>query len=332
MSPGSKASRIERYVHHSGEKLEIPVGRIVGDRPGPRFSVSAGMHAGEPAGMNAAIRLWRDIDPAQLSGQLLIIPLMSTRAFFSRNMQLSPIDQKELHFQLVGNPEGTYSEFQIDCVFNLLRDSNYHVDMHGAEHAQALDPWVAFFEPQDPRQSEEAWMLASSFPVRYLDPRNRDNMADGLPYALLQAGVVNVWPEIGLDHRLEREASDMQYQGVINAMRKLRMLDGEPEEVPEQIVVGPDRWMVLAENSGYWRRFVEPGERVSKGQSLGEIRDLEGEVIEEVTAPADGLIQFLATSPGINVDRVPHGYPWHQGLARLVQVREDRRPPTPRAG
>ncbi len=65
-SAGSKTSSIERYVHRSGEELEIPVGRVVGARSRPRFGVSAAMHAGEPAGVRAAIRLWRALDPARL--------------------------------------------------------------------------------------------------------------------------------------------------------------------------------------------------------------------------------------------------------------------------
>ncbi len=323
MSPGGKKSRIERYVHRSGEELEIPVGRIIGARPGPRFSVSAGMHAGEPAGIHAAIRLWRDVDPARLSGELLIIPLMSTRAFFARSMQLSPVDEREMHFQPVGIPDESYSEFHIDCVFNLLRHSQYHVDMHGGEHVQALDPWVAFPEPQDARSGEDARLLASSFPVRYLDPRTPANMPDGLPFALLEAGVVNVWTEIGLDHRLQKETSDMQYRGVMNALCSFGMLDGEPSEVPNQVVVGPDRWSVSASSSGYWRRHVQAGDRVETGQSLGEIHDLAGRLIERITAPADALVQYVATSPAINADRKPHGYDWHQGLVRLVEVREE---------
>ena len=322
MPLGTKTSGIERYVHDSGEDLEIPVARIVGARAGPRFSVSAGMHAGESSGIHAAIRLWRDIDPADLSGELLIIPIMSMRAFFSRSMQLSPVDGRELHFQAVGRSRGSYSEFHIDCVFNLIRDSDYHVDMHGAEYVQALDPWIAFLEPADAKMREAAWLLASSFPVSYLDPRARENMPDGLPLGLLEAGVVNVWTEIGLDHRLQRSTSDMQYQGVINALNRLGMLDGEPIDIPDQVVVGPNRWSMTATASGYWRRRVQPGDRVNKGQLLGEVRDLEGHSLEKIVAPANSLVQYVATSPAINAERQPHGYNWHQGLARLVEVRD----------
>ena len=320
-SAGSKTSSVERYVHHSGEELEIPVGRVVGAHAGPRFGVSAAMHAGEPAGVRAAIRLWRDLDPARLSGEVLIIPIMSTRAFFARSMQLSPVDQREMHYQPVGNPGGSYSEFQIDCVFNLLRDLDFHVDMHAGEYVQSLHPWVAFMEPQDPRQRRDAWRLAGSFPVPHLDPRTPQDMPIGLPIALLDAGVVNVWTEIGQNGLQEADAIEMQYRGLTNALHRFGMLDGPSDAVPAQEVVGPRRWTLETEHTGYWRPIVRPGQQVRKGERLGEIRSLDGRPLDVVTAPDDALVQYVWTSPAINADRTPHGYTWHRGLVRLVEIR-----------
>ena len=322
-SAGSKISGVERYTHHSGEELEIPVARIVGARSGPRFGVSAAMHAGEPSGVRAALRLWREIDPAQLSGELLIIPIMSTRAFFARSSQLSPVDQRELHFQPAGQPEGNYSEFQIDCVFNLLRDLDFHVDMHAGEYVQSLDPWVAFPESLDSQQQRDAWRLAGSFPVPYLDPRSRENMPDGLPFALLGEGVVNIWTEIGQNGLQDSEAIESQYQGLMNALQRFDLLEGEAEPVSPKAVVGPRRWMLESEQTGYWRPFVQAGQQVRRGEPLGEMHELNGHPIEVITAPDDSIVQYVWTSPAINADRTPHGYTWHRGLLRLIEVRPD---------
>lgn len=50
---------------------------------------------------------------------------------------------------------------------------------------------------------------------------------------------------------------------------------------------------VHARAAGIWRRLTAPGEQAHKGQCLGEIIDpLQGEVIEEVKAPADGVVFF----------------------------------------
>ena len=326
---GSKTSRVERYVHHSGEELEIPVGTVVGARSGPKFGISSAMHAGEFAGIHAAIRLFRELDPATLRGEVRIIPIMSTRAFFARSTQLSPVDEREMHFQPVGRPEGTYSEFHIDCVFNLLRDLDLHIDMHAGEYVQALDPWVAFADPTDERLRRDTWRLAGSMPVPYLDPRQADvqdkfsELAQGLPFALLHAGVANVWTEIGQNGVQNPAEIELQYQSLANALKRFGMIDGEPAPVPPQAILGPRRWSMESLESGYWQPEVSVGQRVSKGDRLGVLEDLAGNHIKTYTAPEDAVVQYFWTSPAINAERVPHGYPWHRGLIRLSELRPD---------
>ena len=326
---GSKTSRVERYVHHSGEELEIPVGTVVGARSGPKFGISSAMHAGEFAGIHAAIRLFRELDPATLRGEVCIIPIMSTRAFFARSTQLSPVDEREMHFQPVGRPEGTYSEFHIDCVFNLLRDLDLHIDMHAGEYVQALDPWVAFADPTDERLRRDTWRLAGSMPVPYLDPRQADvqdkfsELAQGLPFALLHAGVANVWTEIGQNGVQNPAEIELQYQSLANALKRFGMIDGEPAPVPPQAILGPRRWSMESLESGYWQAEVSVGQRVSKGDRLGVLEDLAGNHIKTYTAPEDAVVQYYWTSPAINAERVPHGYPWHRGLIRLSELRPD---------
>ena len=326
---GSKTSRVERYVHHSGEELEIPVGTVVGARSGPKFGISSAMHAGEFAGIHAAIRLFRELDPATLRGEVRIIPIMSTRAFFARSTQLSPVDEREMHFQPVGRPEGTYSEFHIDCVFNLLRDLDLHIDMHAGEYVQALDPWVAFADPTDERLQRDTWRLAGSMPVPYLDPRQADvqdkfsELAQGLPFALLHAGVANVWTEIGQNGVQDPAEIELQYQSLANALKRFGMIDGEPTPVPPQAILGPRRWSMESLQSGYWQAEVSVGQRVSKGDRLGVLEDLAGNHIKTYMAPEDAVVQYFWTSPAINAERVPHGYPWHRGLIRLSELRPD---------
>ena len=323
---GRKTSEVRRLVHRSGDEVELPVGRIVGARSGPRFGVSAGMHAGEPAGVRAAMRVWQEVDPADLSGELVVIPIMSTRSFFARSMQLAAADEREVHGQAVGRPEASYSEFMIDAVFNVLKDLDFHVDLHAGEHVQALDPWVRVPEPSDERLRLETWRLATCFPVPYLHPMPMDDSGSSLPAALFDAGVANLWTEIGQNAIQDESDIDGQYRGVMNALRRFGLLDGEPEDLPRHEVVGPRIWRPLAEASGYWRPHIRAGEWVTEGQLLGELFDFDGARLTEFVAPWDGLVQLVWTSPAINVDRQPHGYQWHQGLFGIVEVRGERAP------
>jgi predicted deacylase len=316
-----------RFTHHSGEEVELPVARVIGARSGPRFGVTAGMHAGEIAGMRTAIKLWQQIDPAELRGELVIIPIMSTRAFFARSTQLSPVDEREMHDQMVGRPDGSYSEFLADHVFNIVRNVDFHVDLHAGEYLQSLSPWVRVPEPYPANEPllRQIWRLASCFPVPYLHPTG-PMRSKGLPAALIAEGIPNLWTEVGQNAIQETSAIDIQLRGIMNALHMFGLLEGDPEHRQRQLVLGPEIWRPLAKQSGYWRPLLRSGETVRRGQPLGELCDFEGNVVESFVAPWDGVVQLVWTSPAIDGDRKPHGYWWHQGLFGIVEVRGELAP------
>ena len=88
-------TEIIRRDYRGGEPLEIPVATVDGAKSGPVFSVISGMHAGEYSGVLAAQRLLETVRSGRLSGTLRVVPVVYTRAFMARNMQLSPVDERE---------------------------------------------------------------------------------------------------------------------------------------------------------------------------------------------------------------------------------------------
>ena len=54
--------------------------------------------------------------------------------------------------------------------------------------------------------------------------------------------------------------------------------------------------------AGWWDWAVEAGEEVAEGQVLGRIRDLWGDVREEIVAPQDGVVLFITSSPAVTAD------------------------------
>src|SRR5436309_13092190 len=122
MTVGSERT-IVRATHRDGD-IEMPLATITGAREGPTLAVISGMHGGEYTGPLAAMRLIQECNPAELAGRLIVIPVLSTRAFMMRNMQLSPVDEREVHYVWPGNPDGTYSELLVDLVYRTVKDSH----------------------------------------------------------------------------------------------------------------------------------------------------------------------------------------------------------------
>lgn len=313
----SKRTELVRRTHHSGEELTIPVAWIEGTRPGPTFAITSGMHAGEYAGVLAAIKLIQEINPAEVAGRVIVIPVISTRAFMMRSMQLSPVDEKEVHFQVPGNPGGTYSELLIDVLYELVREADYLIDMHAGEFAQSLLPWVPvpYVGPEGVRS--RALQIARGFEVPYLDLRTDPGMIPAFARFLLERGIANVWTEIGQNGLPDPEAIRLQCEGCLRALRSVGILPGAPAPTFRHRYVGQRHYTVVANRSGIWYPAVTAGEIVAEGQVLGELRDYFGNVLERYTAPFDGIVLYYWSSPAINAERRPHGYNWHSGLVRL---------------
>ena len=61
-------------------KIEIPMITVAGKTPGPKLCVIAGSHACEISSIEAAIRITSLVNPEQLSGMLISLPVLNTAA------------------------------------------------------------------------------------------------------------------------------------------------------------------------------------------------------------------------------------------------------------
>ncbi len=313
--------RIVTRKHHSGELIEIPVARIRGAKPGPQLTVMSGMHAGEYAGILAAQKLITAVKPEELSGTLLIVPVISTRAFMERNMQLNPVDQKEVHFIRPGNPGGTYSDMLIDTLFEVVKGSDYLIDSHAGEMAQALVSWVPVPMWGSEELRAKSLSLARGFAVKYIEPRYDEPSIPPLCLALADAGIANIWVECGKNGVPTDSDVATHFDGYIAAMQTIRMLKGEAARPPQQNLRGR-RSQINSSISGVWHPAIKEGDIVEKGQYLGRLTDYFGNTLQEYHAPARSLVVYYWSNPAINADRRPHGYNWHNGLVSLIELEE----------
>ena len=318
--PGAE-ERIVTREHHSGESIEIPVARIQGTKPGPQLTVMSGMHAGEYSGILAAQKLITAVKPEDISGTLLVVPVISTRAFMERNMQLNPVDQKEVHFIRPGNPGGTHSDLLIDTLFELVKNSDYLIDSHAGEMAQALFSWVPvpMWGPDELR--EKSLSLARGFDVKYVEPRHDAASIPPFCLALVDAGIANIWVECGKNGVPTDSDTATHFDGYIAAMQTIGMLEGQPARPRQEILKGR-RSQINSDISGVWHPAIKEGDIVEKGQYLGRLTDYFGNTLQEYHSPARSLVLYYWSSPAINANRRPHGYDWHNGLVSLLELEE----------
>jgi predicted deacylase len=80
------------------------------------------------------------------------------------------------------------------------------------------------------------------------------------------------------------------------------MLPYEVEQPPRQIEHDNGWNWIHTPIGGWWQPLVQLGERTEKGDVLGQVSDLFGDVIHEVKALEAGIPMLITTSPPVAAD------------------------------
>ena len=295
-SHGEKRYGVNEFVVQ-GQPYRLPMWLINGSGEGPTLVVTAGVHAAEYASIAAALELGRSLDPASLSGRVIVVPVLDIPAFTARSIYVCPLDGKNPNRVFPGNPRGSASEQIAHWVFrNVMSQANYYVDMHGGDLIEALVPFTIFFRSGDKRVDEASLEMAKAFGIQFLvcseTPGSTFCAASvaGIPSILTEAGGQGIWT-----------AEDVRChtRGLNRLMRHLKMIPGNaPETVPTTLL---ERFLWLrSEHEAFWYPATAVNDRVKAGQNLGVIKDYEGNVLQTAVSPADGVVLFLVSSLAIN--------------------------------
>src|SRR5438874_3209900 len=119
-----------------------PLVTIAGANPGPVLLVGAGVHGGEYPAIEAVIRLARELNPADVAGTVLLMPVLNLPAFRSRSMFVCPVDNVNPNRVFPGDPGGSYSEQMAHgFVHQFIIHADAYIDLHGGDIPEALVPF-----------------------------------------------------------------------------------------------------------------------------------------------------------------------------------------------
>jgi predicted deacylase len=294
---GEKAFGFLKAVETHGRfSVHVPLHIVEGASDGPVLLVQAGVSGLEIEPSMILPRVVEDLDPARISGTLLLVPLLNTSGFEFE--QVNAIwDDKDLNALGRGKADGTVSEQMIHAYCGeVISRADAIVDIHTG----AL--WGYF-------------RYAGVYRVGAVD-RSRDlAVALGLPQVLLgqpedrsmafEAAkdgkmVVSAWIGGGPGLRDYRE-EDMQRvrNAVLNAMKHLGMLAGEFEFEDGKVAV-IEGHTVLKITGQRGLTFVDKekrGTKVKAGEKIGYVKHpFTGDIIQEITVPRDGIMLHAGAS------------------------------------
>jgi predicted deacylase len=297
--PGTSArGRIVVGTEQDGTELALPVLIMNGARPGPTVYLGALIHGNEPSGADVIRRVMREaVDPAGLSGALIAIPIQNPLAFRTSTYH-SLEDGLNANRIFPGDPTETLTNRCVAAISRYALDqSQYVLDLHCNARDSILYNFVRWNESPAGNESvalskafgfttviSEAKRHGFGFEERLVGLLADTSLADGKPTLTV---------ELTPSYDFVPKVVEGGVRGVLNVLRKLRMLEGEIEPQTGlpiiDKVLGP-QLRVTPNNGGFLHPQVPVGSLVTKGQTLVLVRDPWGDVIDEVASPADGYL------------------------------------------
>ncbi|MGH3049396.1 MAG: succinylglutamate desuccinylase/aspartoacylase family protein, partial [Gaiellaceae bacterium] len=282
--------------------VEHPAFEVRGAAAGPRLALIGGVHGCEYSSIAAVTRVVNELDPDDLAGSITAVPVVSMRSFERRSPFVVPEDGKNLNRCFPGSYDGTYSDVLARSLFDeLIAPADALVDLHGGDLVEALEPFALYdASPVEERARELAVAFGLPYVVRQ-EPQEGE-LGGMTSSAAAAAGIPAIIAEAGGIGQLEESVVALLADGVRNVLRSLGMLPGPVEPPPAGMrEVGRSVWL-RCEHAGWWESAARAGEELAAGTLLGRVRNLWGDVLEELHAPADGVVLFLTTSASVAED------------------------------
>ena len=307
-----------------------PVISITGEKPGPMLFVNAGVHGGEYPAIEAVIRLSKTLDPKKISGTVILMPVMNLPAFRTRTPFVCPIDNVNPNRVFPGDPNGSYSEQMTHALINqFVVHADAYIDLHGGDIPEALVPFVICRSGSD-AVSTKSKEIALAFGLPYVLTVSKPvqpSKGSSSYAAAAEKGIPAILAEAGGVGQMDPAAVEMLVNGVMNVMRHVGMLAADDDlaagrsQIPssksqakpkskvqmqprtaattkESKVLTKFEWL-YTKYAGMWYSKVAAGDAVKKGQEIGTIGDLFGDVLEKIISPVDGVVLFLTINPSV---------------------------------
>jgi predicted deacylase len=287
---------------------ELPITIIHGTTAGPVLALVAGVHGMEYAPIVALQRLRTAIDPAALSGTVVMVHVANMPSFLGRTIYYSPIDRHNLNRVFPGRADGTVSERIAAAITSeVVGKATHLLDLHGGDGNESLRPYSYWITTGDPRVAEAGRALALAFGLdRFVVDREGPTDPGRSMYlsnTAITRGVPAVTIESGCLGRVDEDAIAIIERGVAGVMKHLGMRrDGPaPIESRSDRPIWVTRNVVLrSSTTGLFYPAVDCGVMVESGQRIGQVTDFHGTVIERVAAPFAGEVLYVVRTPPIS--------------------------------
>ena len=335
-----RGQKVYDYAHmgYMAGNTECRVGYGVfhGAKEGPVLTLISALHGWEPVGTEIIRRAMLDIDPADMSGTVIVIPIANPFSMEfggtaeSSGLQVNPADSLNLNRVFPGRKGSGWLTEQM--AYHLLEEisrvSDVVFDYHDGTSSNNMIPLCTYLAyepelgyPEGLSERTEALAKATGAQIGRRREKARPNSGT-IATAMGPRDVVTMMMSVGG----LGEVDENVFEGIRcthNLMKAMGIIDGEPEMPEYQLYCSGPQHEVLYTTAGGFFFAAEGatlGAVVQKDQELGVVIDpLTSEVREVMKAPYRGVLGMwrykMVTNPGGMLGHLANldDYYWSRG-------------------
>ncbi len=283
-APGEvDTGRLEVGETRADSPVRLPVAVINGESSGETLYIQAASDGDELNGVGVVQRLVPQLDPAAISGAILIVGIVNYHGFQIAEHR-NPIDDTKTNRTYPGDRNGTSSERITAATFEIASQATLALDLHQGSTSRMIDE-VRIRCGRRHRLHDACLELAKVFGCGHvLDQKGPDGQ---LARVAPDEGIPTVDPELGGCVGWDEISIRAGVDGVFNVLRYYDFLDGTAPIETQTKATGFDFYSAPA---GGLLSFTKAlGETVKRGETIFEVTTPFGETKAAVTADNNGV-------------------------------------------
>ncbi len=268
----------------------IPVMVARGAEPGPVFGVTAAVHGNEVNGIAVIQRLFAALDPNELRGTVVGVPIVSIYAFLAATRTF--FEGYDLNRIMPGRSDGNVGEVYARRILDrLIQHFDYFVDVHTASFGRVNSLYVR----ADLRHEVSRRMALLQSPEIVVHNEAKDGT---LRDAAMEMNIPAITVEVGDPLRFQRRMIRDSLDGIRAIMEEFAILppsNAPPDEDPP-VVCSRSKW-IYADAGGLLEVLHDTCDLVEKDQPIAYLRNPFGDLLATYRAPESGIVVGKSTNP-----------------------------------
>ena len=268
---------------------------------GKRISIVTGIHGDELEGQYVCYQLCRQIQehPEYLQGTVDLYPALNPLGIDSVTRGIPGFDL-DMNRLFPGSRDGAMTEYMAAKIIEDLLGSDLCLDIHASNIYLTEMPQIRINELFRDQLMDYA-KLAN---VDFIWVHGANTVLEAtLAHSLNSRNVPTLVVEMGVGMRLTPSYGDQLTQGIFRLMAELGIWTGPVPEVRTPVVSEQEDAVCYlnAPVSGIFLKENTHGAMLKAGDRIGSILNpLSGEILCQVTAPADGLLFTIREYPVVD--------------------------------